>query len=375
MKKRFTALLALLLVASLLAACGQEAVTETPPAATAAAETTPAEEPSVTIGFANASMNNGFFVTISNTLESLCKENGYDYVMYDCDWDNELQISQMEDLVNLGVNVIFLAPADVDGTRAGLEAASAADIPVIVLDNPVNEEDNALVAYTVASDNYQAGVICAEMMMADFPDGAKIAVLNHSSNNAARDRVDGFRDTVEATENYEIVEELFGEGTIEDSIEPAEDILMAHPEVEVFMACNELSGMGARSRPPAGPARSRSIRSTPLLTAKSSSWTAASPARPLSRLSALLKRPLSLPADSSAVRLLPVKSSLSSASRSAPSLRLRQRASGSKQVKPVKCAASTAAHFTIRCQKAGSAHCLRGDSPRPPGKSNRRGSC
>ena len=54
-------------------------------------------------------MNNGFFVTISNTLESLCKENGYDYVMYDCDWDNELQISQMEDLVNLGVNVIFLA--------------------------------------------------------------------------------------------------------------------------------------------------------------------------------------------------------------------------------------------------------------------------
>ena len=116
MKKRFTALLALLLVASLLAACGQEAVTETPPAETAAAETTPAEEPSVTIGFANASMNNGFFVTISNTLESLCKENGYDYVMYDCDWDNELQISQMEDLVNLGVNVIFLAPADVDGT-------------------------------------------------------------------------------------------------------------------------------------------------------------------------------------------------------------------------------------------------------------------
>lgn len=113
MKKRFTALLALLLVASLLAACGQEAVTETPPAETAAAETTPAEEPSVTIGFANASMNNGFFVTISNTLESLCKENGYDYVMYDCDWDNELQISQMEDLVNLGVNVIFLAPADV----------------------------------------------------------------------------------------------------------------------------------------------------------------------------------------------------------------------------------------------------------------------
>lgn len=71
MKKRFTALLALLLVASLLAACGQEAVTETPPAETAAAETTPAEEPSVTIGFANASMNNGFFVTISNTLESL----------------------------------------------------------------------------------------------------------------------------------------------------------------------------------------------------------------------------------------------------------------------------------------------------------------
>ena len=244
MKKRFAALLALLLVACLLTACGQESGRSARLSGTEPAETAPADD-TVAIGFANASMNNGFFVTIDSTLKSLCDENGYDYVMYDCDWDNELQISQMEDLVNLGVDVIFLAPADADGTRAGLEAASAAEIPVIVLDNPVNEEDNALVAYTVASDNYQAGVICAEMMMADFPDGAKIAVLNHSSNNAARDRVDGFRDTVEATENYEIVEELFGEGTIEDSIQPAEDILMAHPEVEVFMPCNELSAMGA----------------------------------------------------------------------------------------------------------------------------------
>ena len=248
MKRNLSIILALILVISMLAACGSnEAPTAEAPAVEAPAVEAPAAEvkDTVTIGFANATMNNGFFVTINSTLESLCAEKGYEYVMYECDWDNELQISQVEDLVNLGVDVIFLAPADADGTRAGLEAASAAGIPVIVLDNPVNEEDNTLVAYTVASDNYQAGVICAEMMMADYPDGAKIALLNHSSNNAARDRVDGFRDTVNATDSYEIVEELFGEGTIEDSIEPAEDILMAHPEVEVFMPCNELSGMGA----------------------------------------------------------------------------------------------------------------------------------
>lgn len=250
MKKFLACLLALVMVFA-LCACGNEAEPPATPTGDTDADTTPtpsddaAEGKEVTIGFANASMNNGFFVTINSTLESLCGEKGYEYVMYDCDWDNELQISQVEDLVNLGVSVIFLAPADADGTRAGLEAADAAGIPVIVLDNPVNDDDNTLVAYTVASDNYQAGEICAQMMLADYPDGAKVALLNHSSNNAARARIEGFSDAIADMENYEIVAELYGEGTIEDSIEPAEDILQAHPEVDVFMPCNELSGMGA----------------------------------------------------------------------------------------------------------------------------------
>lgn len=252
-KKIFTLALAALMVCGMFAGCAQQpapaaAPAEPAPAAPAAAapaEPAPAEAEGLTFGFANATMNNGFFVTINDTFKKQMEADGNTMVMFDCDWDNEKQLSQMEDLVNSGVDLIFLAPADVDGAHAGVQAAHDAGIPVIVLDNPLNAEDSAMVASTVASDNYQAGVVCADMLMGDYPDGAKVAVLTHTSNNAALARVNGFKDTVAANPAYEIVAELAGEGTIEDSIAPSEDILQAHPEVTAWFACNELSAMGA----------------------------------------------------------------------------------------------------------------------------------
>ena len=203
-----------------------------------------AQEETMTFAFANATMNNGFFVTINSTMEALAEADGYEWTMVDCDWDNEKQTQQMEDLVNSGVDFIFLAPADVNGATFGVQAAADAGIPVIVLDNPLSEEDSKNVVSTIASDNYQAGVVCAEMLVEDPPEGGTVAILNHNANNAAADRVNGFKDTIAEHEQFEIVSELAGGGTIEDSISPSEDILQKNPDLDAFFACNELSAMG-----------------------------------------------------------------------------------------------------------------------------------
>ena len=195
--------------------------------------------------FMSGTMSNSFFIAISDTFQRLCNEAGYDYTVYDCDWDNALQISQMEDAVNSQPDMIFFVAADVDGARQGLAYAKENGVPVIVIDNPVPDTD--LIVSQIASDNYQAGYLCAQALMADFPDGAKIGVLDMPSNGACRDRMDGFNAGIadgEKPELYEIVAQQDGGGMLDSSILPAEDILNAHPEITACYTINGLSAQG-----------------------------------------------------------------------------------------------------------------------------------
>ena len=57
---------------------------------------------------------------------------------------------------NEKVDAIFLNPVDWKAVEPGLVAAKKAKIPVIVIDSQVYRND--LVAMTIVSDNYKAGV-------------------------------------------------------------------------------------------------------------------------------------------------------------------------------------------------------------------------
>ena len=77
---------------------------------------------------------------------------------------------------------MFLNPVDRDAIEPALRALAEAKIPVINFDAGVANMD--LITAFVATNNYQAGVLCAESMMKDFPNGANVAVLNYPSNGA-----------------------------------------------------------------------------------------------------------------------------------------------------------------------------------------------
>lgn len=247
MKKTLVLLLVIVMTIATLLGCSAN---EPSDPGTVDEETTQANNEgdgeTLSFAYANATMNNSFFVAIDGKLKEAIEADGNTYTMYDCDWDNEKQLQQLEDIVNSKPDMIFLTPADPEGVHAGLQAAYDAGIPVIILDNPVNEEDKSMVVTTVASDNYQAGVVCAEMLMEDFPDGAKLPILTHMTNNASVNRLNGFMDTIDK-DKYEIVAEFDTGGTTDGAISPSEDIIQAHPEITAWFCANEPSGIGAIS--------------------------------------------------------------------------------------------------------------------------------
>ena len=57
----------------------------------------------------------------------------------------------------------MLNPVDYREIEPALREAQKAGVPVVVIDSQVS--DSNLVACTIASDNYGAGVLCAEHLM------------------------------------------------------------------------------------------------------------------------------------------------------------------------------------------------------------------
>ena len=119
------------------------------------------------------------------------------------------------------MDAVFLNPVDRDAVAPALQKLKEAGIPVINFDSSVANLD--LVDAYVATDNLQAGKLCAEAMIKDFPEGGPIAVLK----------------------GFEVVATFDAEGTVEKGQNITSDILQAHPDIVAIFSINDQAGMGA----------------------------------------------------------------------------------------------------------------------------------
>ena len=91
-----------------------------------------------------------------------------------------------------------------------------------------------------------AGQLVGEQMTKDYPDGAKIAVLDFPSNESCVDRVNGFLEGLgDQKDKFDIVAQQDGGAALDQSMELAEDIITANPDMEAFFCINDPSALGA----------------------------------------------------------------------------------------------------------------------------------
>lgn len=183
-----------------------------------------------------------FFKTIANSITEAAEADGNSTVIVNAEQDSAKQIQIIEDFITQGVDAVFLNPVDRDAIAPALEMLNESGIPIINFDSSVANLD--LVDAYVATDNVQAGILCAEAMIEDFPDGGEIAVLNYPANSACLDREQGFLDTIEG-HGLEVVATFDAEGTVEKGQEITSDILQAHPNLKAIFSINDQAGMGA----------------------------------------------------------------------------------------------------------------------------------
>ena len=187
-------------------------------------------------------MNNPYYSMLDSRLRAVLEEHGDVLLTRDAAMNQKRQNEEVQDLIDAGAEVIFITPVEWDTVDAAIEAAARAGVPVIVVDAPV--KDDRLVTCTVVSDNYQAGVLCAQHLLKERTS-ASVILLEHVSARSGTQRIQGFIDTLEGHEGFEIVGRGESDGQIENAMPVMMRLLEKHPEADTVMALNDPSAFGA----------------------------------------------------------------------------------------------------------------------------------
>lgn len=173
-------------------------------------------------------------------------EEGVDvfWVGPDREGDRERQIQLVEDAIVQRVAGIVLAPSDAKALVPVVERASAAKIPVVIIDSDIDTDQR--VAF-VATDNHRGGAIAARRMGKVLGGRGRVAVIKYMAGSASTTaRENGFMETIrEEFPEIELVEDRYGMDTVESALNAAEDVLTRHSELDGMFACNESTARGA----------------------------------------------------------------------------------------------------------------------------------
>lgn len=193
------------------------------------------------IGASYMTMNNEFYEIMSEEIKERIEAEGDQWILRDPALDVDRQIEQISEMLDLGIDVLVVAPVDWTSLTSVLEKAKSQGVLVVVVDT--NVADEPLVDCTITSDNYQAGVLVGQYFLTQC-EKAKVLVMTHDTAKSGQDRVQGFLDTVTKREGIEIVKKIDCEGQLEIAVPKLKEAMEEGVEFDNVFCLNDLSSVG-----------------------------------------------------------------------------------------------------------------------------------
>ncbi|TCO47286.1 ABC transporter substrate-binding protein [Actinocrispum wychmicini] len=157
------------------------------------------------------------------------------------------QISDIQDMITKGAQVLVVAPLNSDGLEPALSAARAKNIPVLTIDRKVNSTACKDYVAFLGSNFVDQGKRAAQQMAKALGNKGKVAILLGSSgNNVTTDRTSGFVDELKASApDIQVVAQQTGEFARDKGQQVMEQIIQAQPDINGVYAENDEMGLGA----------------------------------------------------------------------------------------------------------------------------------
>ena len=207
-KKIVSILLCVTMVAAMAVGCGSKGG-----GSDSKSESGDSKDKKYKVGITIQSLSNAYWAGVMGKLEEQLKDKGWDYTLIDCEDNSATQVSQIENFITSGCDLIMVHPSDAKAVENICKEALDADIKVMCWDDPMeNTTANWVLDNTELGK--EIGKTAAEFINDKFTadDKAQVTVIGYPSTKVLKERADGIKEGLKENckDNYEVIAEVDG---------------------------------------------------------------------------------------------------------------------------------------------------------------------
>ncbi len=205
------------------------------------------------VGVSMFTLNAPYYAAQMAAAVDEAKKHGCTVTTADGQNDLTKQIGDVEDMVSKGIQLLIINPRDPEGMVHSVDSAARAGVKVVVIDSGLDPKAHYVTL--VQSSNDQNGFLVGQWLakkMAGKP--MKIALISGDKGNIVGQerRLGVMKGVIEQQlvqsghAGFQIVAQGWGGWNTDGGLKAMEDILTAHPDVNVVLGENDSMVLGAR---------------------------------------------------------------------------------------------------------------------------------
>lgn len=239
MKKKIVSILLCLSMMSGLAACSSDSAGE----GGDGSEVSEGDSKGF-VGITTSMYTNEGLTLLCDTMKESLEKEGYEVVIKDADTDQAQQTKDVEDFISQGADLIVVEACDSVGVKSAFELCNAADIPVLNVNQILDDSLLDMTVGSVTGDNYKAGYAVGEAVAEALDYKGTLAMLTYDVVYVCRERGDGFKEAISQYDGIDVLEVFDGVCTEDEAMKKTEDWLQQYPDISAIFGNNSNCGTG-----------------------------------------------------------------------------------------------------------------------------------
>lgn len=198
-----------------------------------------------TVGVALANFDLNFVSILRTQMQAELKANQLNSQFVDAKGDVALQVQQVDDFVNQGVDAIILNPVDTQGVLPMITAAKNAGIPLIFVNRKPEVKLPSDMAY-VGSDSALGGEMQMEALAKKMNYKGNVAILMGAlSNEEARERTRAVEAVIAKYKHMKVIEKQSAKWQRNEAVDVVSSWLLNQRPIDAIAANNDEMAIGA----------------------------------------------------------------------------------------------------------------------------------
>ena len=198
-----------------------------------------------TVGVALANFDLNFISILRTQMQEELKSNNLNGQFVDAKGDISLQVQQVDDFINQGVDAIILNPVDTQGVLPMIKAAKNAGIPLVFVNRKPEIKLPEKMAY-VGSDSALGGEMQMEALAKKMNYRGNVAIIMGAlSTEEARERTRAVEAVIAKHKDMKVIEKQSAKWQRNEAVDVVSSWLLNQRPIAAIAANNDEMAIGA----------------------------------------------------------------------------------------------------------------------------------